>query len=276
MKAPNNVYDKRALDILLNYNLLKPNDTSKENFEYAKIKGLMFDKIKLNHDEAVRIAFEASEKCKKIHITNLFLFSLSSYRLECRIGLSAFAIMHSFPKHSFEEASTQSLWCKVCAASPKKEVDLSFENLIRFDNGGSSISDVYGYAFYLQKHLELPDVIPNETDFEIFKAILELASNAPAEEKPNTLQKKIAKIKGFKSNEEQRRALLETLGYCSILETDEHKGFLSQYANLGLAPRKSHSSDWHYPFDWWTGKDGINKEALKYWFGHYEELKKFF
>jgi hypothetical protein len=277
MKNSNNVYNKRALDIVLAYNPLKPNDTSKEDFEYAKQEGLMFDKIKLNHDEAVKLAFEAFEQCKKAHITNLFLFSLSSYRLECRIGLSVFAIMHSFPKHTFEPASPQLLkQCRVCAATPTEDVNLSFANRIRFNSGGSGGSKVYEYHFYLQKHLELPNLLPNEDDFDIFKAILELVINAPVDEKPNTLQKKVAKIKGFKSNEEQRRALLEALGYCSILETDEHKGFLSQYTNLGLAPRKSHRSDWRYPFDWWEGKDGINKEAFKYWFGSYEELKEFF
>ena len=31
---------------------------------------------------------------------------------------------------------------------------------------------------------------------------------------------------------------------------------LHQYTNLSIAPKKRHNSDWHYPIDFWTGKDG--------------------
>lgn len=74
---------------------------------------------------------------------------------------------------------------------------------------------------------------------------------------------------------DKKKALLETLGYCSILETNEHKGFLKKYTNLASAPRKTHSSDWNYPVDFWLGKDGINKDAFKFWFGEYKELEQF-
>ena len=31
---------------------------------------------------------------------------------------------------------------------------------------------------------------------------------------------------------------------------------LHQYTNLSIAPKKRHNSDWHYPVDFWTEKDG--------------------
>ena len=31
---------------------------------------------------------------------------------------------------------------------------------------------------------------------------------------------------------------------------------LHQYTNLSIAPKKRHNSDWYYPIDFWTGKDG--------------------
>jgi hypothetical protein len=46
--------------------------------------------------------------------------------------------------------------------------------------------------------------------------------------------------------------------------------------NLGLASRSKHSSDWLYPVDFWRGKDRVNQEALKYWFGDYDELRSLF
>jgi hypothetical protein len=31
---------------------------------------------------------------------------------------------------------------------------------------------------------------------------------------------------------------------------------LHQYTNLSIAPKKRHNSDWHYPVDFWTEKEG--------------------
>ena len=61
--------------------------------------------------------------------------------------------------------------------------------------------------------------------------------------------------------------LVEALGIAGILETKEHKGYLTRYTNPGMAPSKSHKSDWAHPADFWTGADGVNKEALAFWFG---------
>lgn len=69
--------------------------------------------------------------------------------------------------------------------------------------------------------------------------------------------------------------LIETLGYCSILEVNRHKGFLNDCTILELAPQKSHSSDWTYPADWLKGENKLNKDALMFWFGNYTELKKY-
>ena len=63
-----------------------------------------------------------------------------------------------------------------------------------------------------------------------------------------------------------------TFDETKYLEINEHKGFLKKYTNLASAPRKTHSSDWNYPVDFWLGKDGINKDAFKFWFGEYKEL----
>jgi len=34
--------------------------------------------------------------------------------------------------------------------------------------------------------------------------------------------------------------------------------------------------EWLYPIDWWKDSDGINKEALKFWFADYYELEELF
>ena len=145
----------------------------------------------------------------------------------------------------------------------------------RFILGGLMGYDVFELAFSLQQHSLLVDVEPKEKDYEIFAAILDIINNAEQNEIPAKFQKKLQKINGFKSTEEQRRSLLTTLGFSSILETDKHKGFLHKFSNMCQVPRKSRSTYWRYPIDWWTGGDGLNWEALKFWFGSYPQLKQY-
>lgn len=265
--------DKKALKILLSYDLLSPEKTAKEDLEYAKRVGLMFDKVELTHDEAIQLAISELKNCDKKHITNLFLASLSTNRLDWRAGLSAYSIMRVFPNHSFQGNGR---YCENCSDLYKDAVDLSFINGTRFEVGGIISGTIYDFHFMLSQHNKLPDQKPNERDFALFRSILHTLENAATNDGPSKLEKEIKKIDGFTSTKESRKALLETLGFCSILETDEHRGFLHRFTNLGLAPRFRHSSDWLYPVDWWKGKEGINREALHFWFGDYGELSDFF
>ena len=148
-------------------------------------------------------------------------------------------------------------------------------NFSRYYRGAFDPNILTLYYYLLQTN-RTEFVKPTESDFRIFSEILTILLAADEKDTvKKTVQLKIGKIKGFKSTTEQRKALLETLGYCSILETNEHKGFLKKYTNLASAPRKTHSSDWNYPVDFWLGKDGINKDAFKFWFGEYKELEQF-
>ena len=265
----------KALQILLNYDVLEPKETSVEDFNYAKAAGYMFDNIVQTHDEAIDIAFQELEKCDRKQITNLFLASLSAHNLDWRIGLPTFAVMQTFPKHNFtlQDKNSSQIYCKICGSENNTTVDLNFINQVRFSEGGIIGVEIYDFAFLLFQQNKLSDIKPTSEDFRIFNEIMDLIAQCPDEEKPNSLQKKLRTIKGFKSNEEERRRLLETLGFCSLLETEKHKGFLSAFTNLGLAPNNGRSSDWRYPVDWWKGKDGVNLTAYNFWFGDYDELK---
>ena len=113
-------------------------------------------------------------------------------------------------------------------------------------------------------------------DFMIFSDIMDCLTSASLQE---TLKKDIVRrirdIKLFKSKKIQIECLLQTLGFCGILETEKHKSPFHGYINLGTAPKRSHNSNWEYPVDFWTPADGINREAFKFWFGNYPELSRF-
>ena len=263
----------KALQILLDYDVLELNETSREDFEYAKSEGYMFDNKQQIHDNAIEIAFNEFSNCSKKKITNLFLASLSTHNLDWRVGLSVFAIMQTFPRHTFESRGKgYAKTCKICGSVKQLEVDLNFINQTRYTCGGIVGHEIYDFTFHLSQQNKLADVTPTDEDFRIFNEIVTLITISSMDETPTSLQRKLRTIKGFKSNEEERRCLLDTLGFCSILETGEHKGFLKTFTDLGLSPRKSRSSDWLYPVDWWRGKDGINKDAFDFWFREYEKI----
>lgn len=250
----------------------------------------------LTHDELIERIFQEYRDCDKKKYTSLFLSSLSSNKLNYRSGLPVFAIMQSFPKHSFtpckKTASEKALFdkmneedkafvisripCKYCSSLKNIEVDIELIEECFSEVGGLIGHNSLTYYHYLLQTNKLEIVKPIESDFRIFSEIITVLLQANEKETvKKTVQSKIGNIRGFKSNTEQRQALLETLGYCSILETKEHKGLLEHYTNCASTPRKTHSSDWNYPVDFWSGKDGINKQAFRFWFEEYKELEQF-
>ncbi|MGZ0077859.1 hypothetical protein [Methylomonas sp. YC3] len=267
-----NEVDEKALHILRKYNVTRPEDTLQADFIYAKDKGLMFDKENIDHDKAVRACFEIFSDCRKEHFTNLFLASLSSNRLDYRSGLAAYAIMQTFPHHQFDMLDGH--YCKLCSYPKQRVVDLSALNNLRFFCGGLFSGSPAEISFFLLQHQKLSDVYPNTLDFEIFGSILQTIRRTDQLTTISTLQKQLKNILSFKATKEQIKVLLETLGYCGVLQTPSHEGLLHRYVNISLAPRKTRSSDWKYPVDFWTGKDGVNRDNFMYWFGHYKELKQ--
>jgi hypothetical protein len=283
--------DARALKILRKYDVLaalyavvgypldarqqeymEKHSTSPEDMAYLKQHGLAFDMVDIAHDEAVRKCFEYYALLDKKHVTNLFLASLSSHRLDWRSGLSAYAIMQTMPDHPYDGNAAR--FCKICSAAERNHLDLTGLNKQRFSFGSLLVLRTpYEIQFFLQQHAELANVEPTSADFAIFNAIVALIKTLDEDAKPNQVTKKLRTVKGFKASIDQCRCFLETLGLCSILETEKHKGYLTQYTAPGFSPSKSHSSDWAYPVDFWTGKDGINRDAFQFWFGGYKEIR---
>jgi hypothetical protein len=272
MVVKNNFMDKRAIEILKKYDLLNPDATSNEDFIYAKLHNVMFDSIYQTHNECIADLFGEFGILSKKKITDAFLYSLSTNNVEYRAGLSVYAIMQNFPFHKYIGFEENSDVCKFCGSSEKEQIDLNFFNQCRYKVGGIISKDIYEFSFFLKQANLLNNVESSDLDFTIFLDILKTICNLEKKDTPVILKKRLKSILNFKSDEEQRISIIETLGYCSILENSKHKGFLTDYIILGLAPRKRHSSDWTYPIDWWTGEDGINKEAFNFWFGDYPEL----
>jgi hypothetical protein len=66
--------------------------TVKEDFEYAKSKGLMFDPEPIDHSEIIHKLQESLHLIDKRSVANAFLASLSSRRLDWRSALGSYAV----------------------------------------------------------------------------------------------------------------------------------------------------------------------------------------
>lgn len=248
--------------------------TSDEQFAYLKQQGLAFDPVDLGHDDAVQGCAAYAKQCQKSHVTDLFLSSFASGRLDYRSGLAPFAMMQTMPDHRFTQSSAPQ-FCAICSGSDIcRGVDATDWNADRHCAGSLGLLKTPEVIqFYLAQHLQLARQAPTAEDFRIFNAILDTLRSLEAQTKPTQVHRSLKKIDGFKATVHQCRVLLEALGIASILQTEKHKGYLTHYTNPGLAPSKSHKSDWAYPVDFWTGADGVNKEALAFWFGAYPEIR---
>jgi hypothetical protein len=260
--------DPKALKILCSYNPNQPRETTTEEFALLKTAGLAFDPIKLTHDELVKWALREFASCNKKSVADSYLIGVGRNQSNLRAPLAAYSVMTHFPIHRYQTITDR--YCSTCAELQNPEIDLTFVNRCRWS--GSLIGrEPSRLAFYLQQHNADEIDKPSEADIRKFCDVLDVIGACPQEEKPTTLYKKIRKIPGIKMSDEEGRHFLDTLGYAGILQTPEHQGFIYRYVGH-ITPAKSHSSDWSYPVDFWTGKNGVNTDALKYWFSAYPQI----
>lgn len=224
----------------------------------------------MTHDEIIYNLFAEYSKVSKRNVVGLFLSSLSSRKLLWRIGLPIIAIMKTFPLHLFhshgEEMSSDISPCQVCGNFEKLyETEEEVNDFL--DGGGLLTHSLCDYYFGLKAINQIATSTPQKIDVVIFRDIISCISQSSGTIR--MVEKKIKSIPNFKSNAEERRLLLETLGYCGILCPTKHSSPYTGYVCLNNAPRSRYSSDWNYPADLWTGSDGINYVALNFWFEDY-------
>jgi hypothetical protein len=74
-------------------------------------------------------------------------------------------------------------------------------------------------------------------------------------------------LKMIKGNKDERDAILDILGLCGILQTDQHPGYADTYVPYTQRTRPSRRFAFKgYPIWWWTGDDGVNDHALRIFF----------
>ncbi|WP_437601291.1 hypothetical protein WMF28_06895 [Sorangium sp. So ce590] len=284
MYSKENQVDSRALKSLLKfdpfssgrYEAESSGGLSDDEYKHAVQSGLLFSPnlITCDHGSAVKRLLLAKKQCRdRKFYTDLFIAGLASGRLDYRAGLPAYAIALNFPDHKFEPLNGGA-YCRVCGLQKEgNSLARTDRNFDRFAAGGVIGSSPLDIAFYLECHHLLFPVRPDDKSLKVTKAILDILRETPPEETAKKqVVKSVRKIPDFKASVEQVQLVLETLGYCSVLGTPEHKGYLHEFVNLGYAPRSSPRTDWRYPVDLWRGEFGLDNDAVDYWFSSYPLL----
>lgn len=234
--------------------------------DFLRQHGLIVPTEHIEHQELIERLHREMANADRDKVIESFLSGLENGEPHKRAVLSAYAIMQHFPP-AHEATSVEGVVCRVCGAFLDPERDFTSCNGGRYTTGSITSGDPQSLYFTLR---ELNRAEPSTvTSVAMLRAVLAvIRASAPADT-PTVLERRIRQIPNIGMNQEESRGLLELLGHCGILQTPEHRGFQERFTYLGLAPRKSRSSDWCYPVDWWKGEYGVDENAVALWFGKY-------
>lgn len=238
--------------------------TPKADYRYAVAAGVMFPPLRHDHNQSVKWACKVGDQIDKTQVTQAFLVSLSTRRLDLRSALGSYALARHLPDHKHAPSIRyHDGTCAICGVDRESDWhDLNVLNFERFKWGGVRHLDPVFMAFDLERFLDTGALCPDKADWEILRAILATARGMPTNARLADLVKRLAKV--LPSNQDERKVLLEILGYCGILQPQGHDSFLK-----GFVPhddREEQDSDWNFPVCWWRGGDGVDEAAVDFWF----------
>jgi hypothetical protein len=268
--------DKKALQILLD-TYWSPKGWQRDetidsaDFVYARQAGYMFDPVTVTHDDIVARLLAIRNRISLEQVTDAFLASLSTRRLELRSALGSFSFAAHFPDHRLAEQASDKvpsgrLRCRLCGLyghSAAEQEDLNILSFERWKWGGvRHVNPLYCW-FDLTQFEKTSLATPTQEDYSILAQIVEIASGLTSKARPNELGRRISKV--IKSNGPERDVLIEILGHCGVLKPAGRCGFLqaftsSEHRNRDRPP--DHTNDWEYPVIWWRGADGVDREVL--------------
>lgn len=224
---------------------------------------------RISHDECLKWLYQEVQLSQRSKVINNFIYGIENSQPEYRAGLPAYSIAKVLPQHDYHG---DEVYCNFCGAFRTQNIDLTLTNCARFLYGSLKTITPSEFALFLQLNTHLPAIETPKSD-KLTEILIEII-NSPQNENPTSLLKRISKIKYLNIPNNQIRGLLETLGYLGVLQTSEHPGYLHTFTSPYSQPAKSSRSDWRYPVDFWEGADGVNFEAIRYWFGDHLDITK--
>lgn len=222
--------------------------------------GLLFaEPVELDHDGWVERARAAVAATSRHDVSDAFVASLTSRRLDLRSALGSFAVARHLPAHDFRGAANG--MCSICGLHARTmPQDLNVLSFERFRWGGTRRLDVRYLAFDLEQLARAPRLAVTPADIETGRRLLATLRSAG----PSATATAVAtRLRDLKGNKHEREVVMGILGVAGVLASPAHPGFrrtFIAYADRALPPR--HYIDMVYPTCWWRSTDGIDQDAV--------------
>jgi hypothetical protein len=224
--------------------------------------GVMFDGPRsFVHDEVVaRVVGEVSRLSLE-EVSDAFLGSLTSRRLDMRSVLGSYAVARYLEPHGFKAGRHQGR-CAVCGLRERGASDRNILNFERFKWGGVRRDDLEYVWLDLQLFSSADRPRPTRQDDAAMERILDELDAAP--QATTTSRAAQTLLRGIAGNKDERSVLLDILGVCSVLETADHRGYATVFvaADDRTLPGRRFV-DQRYPACWWTAEHGVNRVAAR-------------
>lgn len=265
---------KNGLKILFNTyrnsNGWKDGKITKEALNLAKEEGYMFDYPKvISHDETLKELEETINKIDPRDLANAFLYSLTTRKLEYRSALGSYWYAVSIPKHRLNQKDET--YCNFCGFIKWKNCPNDYDlnhginvyNFERYKFGGVRHTQLNYALFDLKQFLKLPKVKPTKVDKQILKKILECIEALEPNQKVGKLRDIIISRKILNTNKDEISILLEILGICGVLSSNEYPCYEVKFVSINERDPVEHKNDFTYPVNRWYAKDRINEERFE-------------
>jgi hypothetical protein len=229
----------------------------------------MFESEEKTHTELIAWILASRKKLDPLTVGEAFAVSLSARRMDARSVLGSYSHALHLAKHAFEPdpEETHRPTCLVCGASQKGTVDISSRNFRRLKWAGNvEQGDLEYIAVDLQLFAGTKPPKASEEDRETLRQTLDAVRKLPAKAGLGDLNNALTGL--FPATKHERQVVLEILGYAGVLQPRSWPSFLDGWTapNERPCPRGPGRAEWQYPVNGWSGKDGVNEKAVKFWF----------
>ena len=270
-KNENKKYDAKTST----YSFVMPVHIKPQDIEYLKSQNVEINSVeKFSHDIAVeRLADAASDKRLSLErVAKAFIAGVGgSYQRGLQPLISYCFAKHLLP-HKF--AGTHKV-CSLCGVEKTEWKNVRYE-IFRLYWGYAWNELPLTYLIDLEEFIEQTEVNPTQQDIEIFNTLLDAISNAPSDETPSQLEKRIAKEKIIPKVDKYRRygileALSEVGAIPNSIQAPSIERFISQeecWVNSEKL-KSSLRSDIILPYGAWRGNLGVDHKRAKEIFGDY-------
>ncbi len=240
---------------------------SAEDIAYARSVGYWTEDETIAHDDLVERLNALAARTQPADVAESFVAGIGQKRPDYRSPIASYVLARSLPRHALKLQPKAHCPCLVCETWVKGDQQLAtiYRNSSlhsRLTIGGSLLPT---YALLdLEWFLAAPRVRASDSDWQAFAELLAALRQAPGKFAANALSKLIGKRIG--SNDLQRQRTLEVLSAIGLLEPKSCASFWRAFTPYEDRARIENINDWEFPMRLWRGSDGVNEDAVSYWF----------